>query len=122
MLALLARPVGEELELLQGAALGGLGRRGDPHHLVAVRLDAAAADPDAGEEGGEQAGQEDDESDHHLTVGQGDLVVAGLVVRFRHFDPYSARPRGKNAFIISMGSGKMIVEFFSEAISVNVWR
>ena len=75
----------EELELLEVLPLLRAARAGRvaDQLLLGVAGGALAADPDAREEGGEQAGQQDDEGDDHLTVGQGDLVVARLV-RFSH--------------------------------------
>src|SRR6185369_16212425 len=95
------------------------------HHLLRRRADAAlAADPDAREEGGDQAEEKEDESDDDLTVGQRNFIVAGLVGSRHvvgcsaHVFFYDALPI--NAFMSSIGSGKMIVEFFSAEISVNV--
>ena len=101
------------------------------------RADRAASppDPDSGEKRRDDARQQHNERDQDLPVGERDFVVARLVrfTRFHYFLRFrSARPLpgrylfcaelGKNDFIISIGSGKMIVEFFSAAISVSVWR
>ena len=107
---------GEEPELVVGR-LGGRDLL-DPGLRV-------APDPDAGEEGREDAAEQDAEGGQHLAVGQGDLVV-GVVV-LAHVSLPSCSPAYFSMDRISgltrsIGSGKRMVELRSVAMSESVCR
>ena len=103
-----------------------LGRRCRGGHGRLVRLFAlrgahAAADQHAAQEDDHDDGRGHDEQEDELLPAQLDLVEAVVAVSCESSDtsrPCSALIR----FMSSIGSGKMIVEFFSEAISVSVCR
>ena len=88
--------------------------------LAAAIVRDSTSDPDTQQEDHDPDGRRRHEQEHELLPGELDLVeavVRVVVCEFGH-----AYALGFSRFSSSIGSGKMIVEFFSDAISVRVWR